>query len=1057
MPIQLLISPPATGKTRTCIERIRSLHAENPLAKVWVVLPDRLQTAAFRRRLAEAGGAIGVQVDTFGGLYQEILARAGQPLPLASDPVAQHLVKIAIDDLFRQGGLITYGSIRSMPGFTLALHDRFAELKRALVRPETLLNVTAGGSPGIIELARLYTGYQARLIELGWADPEGLSWLAVAALTADPHLVSDWALLVVDGFDLFIHTQQQALKLLAEQVPDILVTLPGSVELSRPAHRRFSQMLARLKTELTFNLQTLKEKPHLPVHLSYLEKNLFEPIDQTCTQPLENQNQGSDIHFLEGRSPAEEAREALRWIKARIVRDRIPAEDCAIFTPDPQVYNFPLRVAAREFGLPLRFLAGEKLATAPPMAALLDLLKLPLQNFPRRLLLDTIRSPYFELTRYELQPSYADVLDRVSHYGQVIVSLSQWDEVLDRLGAIEPKEDKELDDETALPDLPHGEQARQFKNALHAFADRLTIPARSQPLCAWIGWLEDLLDEMAFLKENANQLEQAARMELGETLRALVLSEAVVGYNLYGYNVNGNNAVVPNGTSPASVQLNSAAGITYQQFISELETALQRATYAVVPQLQDTPRSHPAILVGSYNEGRGVRFQAVALLGLAEGLFPRVERADPFLDEELRQRLGLEPRLGREQAGLFYQAVTRADRCLLLTRPYLADDGESWEASPYWSAAIRLFPGNKPQRVQSDSLRPLIEAASPEETLFWASLQDTMPSAYLPELGSRWDQLQHARRVLQDCQAAAARGPYQGHTPDLEAELRQRYGVNHTWSASRLEAYGTCPYRFFIGESLELEAITPPEPGFNAQQLGSLLHELLKEVYQRAQDPGDLDSVLSILSQVAVQLFKDAPDRFGFRPSLLWKVEQAQLITSLEKTIRGLSELEGDWIPIALERRFGIDATPTLELDIANEHIRLRGIIDRVDQNATGQLRVLDYKTGSSHMTPRDLIEGRRLQLPLYAMAACDALGLGEPIEGYYWAILASKPSSLKLSSFQYENYSGFKGTVDLVRKHIGHSLAGIYQGVFPPQPPGSGCPSYCAAATWCWRYTPER
>ena len=44
--------------------------------------------------------------------------------------------------------------------------------------------------------------------------------------------------------------------------------------------------------------------------------------------------------------------------------------------------------------------------------------------------------------------------------------------------------------------------------------------------------------------------------------------------------------------------------------------------------------------------------------------------------------LNLEPRLGREQAGLFYQAVTRADNFLLLTRPTLAGDGERWEGFP---------------------------------------------------------------------------------------------------------------------------------------------------------------------------------------------------------------------------------------------------------------------------------------------------------------------------------------------------------------------------------------
>jgi hypothetical protein len=46
MPVELLIAPPATGKTGDCIRRIRSLLQE-ALAPVRVVLPDRLQVAAF--------------------------------------------------------------------------------------------------------------------------------------------------------------------------------------------------------------------------------------------------------------------------------------------------------------------------------------------------------------------------------------------------------------------------------------------------------------------------------------------------------------------------------------------------------------------------------------------------------------------------------------------------------------------------------------------------------------------------------------------------------------------------------------------------------------------------------------------------------------------------------------------------------------------------------------------------------------------------------------------------------------------------------------------------
>jgi hypothetical protein len=106
-------------------------------------------------------------------------------------------------------------------------------------------------------------------------------------------------------------------------------------------------------------------------------------------------------------------------------------------------------------------------------------------------------------------------------------------------------------------------------------------------------------------------------------------------------------------------------------------------------------------------------------------------------------------------------------------------------------------------------------------------------------------------------------------------------------------------------------------------------------------------------------------------------------------------------------------------------------------------------------------VAGERLQLPLYAAAVRDALGLGAVDEGLYWAIKAARPGRLRLSSFAHEDdegdFRGPEGAIDLARSHVGRILAGVRSGRFAPRPPRGGCPSYCACAAWCWRYRPER
>jgi ATP-dependent helicase/DNAse subunit B len=458
-------------------------------------------------------------------------------------------------------------------------------------------------------------------------------------------------------------------------------------------------------------------------------------------------------------------------------------------------------------------------------------------------------------------------------------------------------------------------------------------------------------------------------------------------------------------------------------------------------------------------EARGMRVDALAVLGMAEGVFPSVERADPFLSEEVRGLLVMEMKLGQEQAGLFYQVVTRADRYLLLTRPYLAKDGESWEPSPYWNALQELLE-DKPQRIHPDQDRPLSEAASPNEMFFWNARRWSqtgadLPTAFSGKFGTRWQHIADTRTVLADRLQKEARGAYDGDLTELAQRLSQRYGERAGWSASRLEAYATCPFSFLVSSALGLEVIEPPQIGYQANQLGTILHAVLEQVYPGVADPSDTAAVLAHLPEAARRVFATAPQDYQFRPSPLWETQQAELLLVLEATIQGIADLNAEqgWRPLAFEAKFGMQGKPPLVLHTTAGEIRLHGLVDRIDVNPDGKLRVIDYKSGSSHFAPGDLIDGRRLQLPIYALAASQALGLGEPAEGFYWKLFQGGASSLKLSSFQSDLGSGPEAAFQVATDHIAAIVSGIRQGSFPPVPPQGGCPSYCPAIAWCWHY----
>ena len=121
MPPRIILSPAGSGKTAHLVQHIHQVKAAEPLAPALVIIPNQLQAAAFQRRLATAGGAMGVETLTFYNLYADILARAGQPIPALLDPVQVRLLRAIVDDLCGRGDMRYYAALRTRPGFILAL------------------------------------------------------------------------------------------------------------------------------------------------------------------------------------------------------------------------------------------------------------------------------------------------------------------------------------------------------------------------------------------------------------------------------------------------------------------------------------------------------------------------------------------------------------------------------------------------------------------------------------------------------------------------------------------------------------------------------------------------------------------------------------------------------------------------------------------------------------------------------------------------------------------------------------------------------------------------
>jgi ATP-dependent helicase/nuclease subunit B len=1024
----LLLSPASTGKTQHCIEQIHTLRAQDKLAPVWVILPNQDHVRAFRRRLVsrKAGcriGVMGVELGTFYNFYAEILARAGRLLARLTEPLQYRLIQDIVarryGDQSLRGSEITresyYAPLRDKPGFIAELRELIEELKRARIQPDVFASAVMGQGERLEELAALYADYQAWLMPQDWADAEGQGWLAEIALREHPDLCRDVRLLIVDGFDEFNPTQLVVLKTLAQRAGQTILTLTGDITRERPILRRF----ARARDMLTSSLHAApiplaSPIARHPLH-AHLETSLFDPA------PRKHAADGA-IEFVEAQNRREETRAALRWIKARVVHDRIPLRDIALVARDLDPYRAFIEETAIEFGVPVSMAGGLPLARNPAVTALLSLLALPVDDWPRRRVLDTWRSPYFNWSVGQngvWSESFAEVLDTISRNGVVIRGLAQWREAFDLAATMTAERDQ---DEPAPPVTPG--DAASVRKRFEAFVARIT-PPDSATVRDYVAFVENLIGDepgeqdtplpyndlsiVAHARENdaTRDRDVAALRAFKDVLRGQVLAESVFAQN--------------------------AAPTTYAAFLRGVRDAVEAASYEIA--LPDAGRD--VLFAAPVLRVRGLAFRAVAILGLAEGDFPQIEREDVLLTESdrhwLRERgLPIEPRLRGDEATFFYEAVTRASERLLLSRPYLADDGQAWEASPYWNHIHQIV--DAPVRhVRPEDPLPIDDIASSQE-------------ASIVEQDGILPYIERGAAILRARLAEQANDPFEGDLSSLAAVLRARFPADFVWSASRLESYGACPMDFWTGVALGLEPREPLEEGYNVRAFGSMVHAILERVYQRASDPADVEIVLTTLPDVAREVFDSAPSDYGFRPTVLWGHQRAEIEQTIRATIMTLAEEARGYVPRFYEQAFGFKGQPLLDAN----GVKLHGFIDRVDTAPGGCLRVMDYKTGSTPISAQDLNEGRRLQLPLYALAARDALKLGDVDGGFYWHVGSARPSSLKLESFE----GGVEAAIQVALAHTRRYVEAIRTGRFEPRVPPGGCPSYCPATAWCWRFS---
>lgn len=938
MPHTLHTAPPAAGKTAHAVALARAGRS----VRVAVATPQ--QKVQFERRLAKAGGALNVRVTTFGELYADALSALGKNVAvLTAEACERWLASICAST-----ELTHYARIQHTPGFVQVLGEVIAELKAERVHPDALAMALdkLDASPRLRELGLLFSTYQDQVREHEWADNAGRAWLATEALEHAAPGALPWPVLILDGIDTFTSVQTDWLRAAAAHIPHIAVTLS-----QYPDSPQYRDTLARLEHALGCSAQPLPN-PFVP------------PAPHAA--------------FLEVSDRSREAREAVRWLKQRIVHDGVPPAQCAVLARNLAPYADALRTVAAEMGVPLHCIDGVALASNPLIGALINLLQLA-PGFAPPALLAALRSPYFGWPAFGWTDGDVQHLRSLAAKHNVIEGLPQWRAAL-QVGQASQREATE---------------AMQAK--FEALVTQLTPPTGRRPLPEHVRWLERLIggdDEDEIDDAQSLHVVAAARANhetAARDVRALRALKDALRSQCVAHEITGGQMLDPAG------------------FLAVLMAAINGATYD-----PDAVAMADGVFVCDIPRARGLRFAAVAVIGMAEGEFPRASRENPLLTDADRQQLSsatgrrLSNSLDSAEQDYFLASLSRGERDLLFMRPRLADNGAEWLPSVFWSAAMQRFATAGVTTLRTGQLPEADAAASTVEAALVTAGTSTQTVTAQPA----------------------------GDLAAQTASLQDMFDDAFTWSASALETYAECPYWFYIERVLKVRQPVSAVEGVDAAITGMIYHDALRMLAEHLRDaPDDQAGAGEKLDQ----LLEDASEKHSFRASAWWAQSRHVL---REDILRNAAGLAAGWTPLQLEQRFE-------RLELA-PGVWLKGAIDRIDTRPDGAVRVVDYKLGRPKVD--DVATGRMMQVALYARAA-EALTGKAVTHALYWHLGKAEPA-INLAD---DIGGGLTGAIEIATRTALAAVEGVRSGRFSPTPPDDGCAPYCPAAGFCARYQPRR
>ncbi|NLM36686.1 MAG: hypothetical protein GX202_00990 [Firmicutes bacterium] len=967
-----------------------------------LIFPTQTLLEHWEEKLLPAFGSWGgVRFVLFDGFVRDLLQETRPDLSDLTPGGSILLLRLAVAELTQEGRIPYLAQAFPAVGFYATLRQEIGLLKRAGLDPASFGRLVRAADQPLQELAVVYARYQQLLSGRCLADGEEKYRLAVAESAKTIPWLQGKELVVV-GFTDFTRQQEALIHNLGRQMKVTVVFDHGLA--GRPGLSQPSLPSGEKAEELVCSRPPAEPATKAtPLLLAHLQKNLWAGPPGTASPGPD----GSVALLKVKGGSRHELVAVANEVKRLLTADpSLEPDEIAVITPYPVEEVYQILTA---FGLPVTAQISGALAPEPAAQALLEPFRVILSDFEWAAMVKYLRwgGVYPPEQLYRVDPP---------------ATLADWETTLATIFSAEE------------------EQGARSK-ALLAFLARIPPEATyGQFFQICRDWLDHPLLLDTFLPPSA----AAAPFRQARFVQTSFLGK------LRGLVQKGLDLTASPATAPPEVQL-ADFYLTLEAMLAQEFTAKPASWRSGVRVLTPT-------------EGRGLSFRVSFVVGLNEGLVPRLTpsgwllREETVLDSPLASLLPTSREQLRRERLLFTYLLRTAGEKLVLTCSSTNEEGEAVNPSSFWEDLTKLLPdGQEIAEVETENLiAPLCRPDS---------------AALAMEVAAK------VRDALARQRAGRARNGYLG-PPEAEF-LRAKLG-GKPFGISALEEYITCPFLYFCRRWLQIDPLGEPEIIPTRLAEGRIAHLVLKEFFHRHR--GEVlrrNALETYLSEIRVLVQTHYPQAETVKSMLQYNLlvlGRENLISLLTRVVQEEvawgEKTGGRFLPRYFELGFGgllheADAGSTpqplvltaedvpadeLPAPAAQPPLKIWGKIDRVDTDGAGNFIVYDYKTGRLP-SQEEILSGKRLQLPLYLLAVSRLfLPEGRPVGAAYYSLPQStrgrgiwraEAEALGIGSRHLLTDEEWAATLENAVTAALQSYHAILRGAFPFCPP-KRCPDYC-------------